>query len=347
MLNKPYCLILLLFISCTRNNKINIESILEEENAYINDISNTDEEKIMTEDELRELFNESTNPAAERSGYGCFGKVFDSGYIPSVPPQASPAQAGSWVCTLRKQSRRMEEIDYTKSKILLQKYFHEQMKLNVSRAERVEVNEKTKIKTGLFAIPDTDIGNYIKGDAEIMYQTGNKKIVSKIKAVGHELLYDDKIYANYAGYDYTLTLIDDAEKRLDLNYDGRLLFILFHVKEKNGDHPTCNFLKYTYYFDSIQKTKLFEDELSDSFSEQFDIDNGELVIYPPDDLLGGDTVYEIYGKGFHDSIDEKVLKHVNKFEFMYEIDNTRNSILFDAKEDVEIIQKFFDIFIEK
>jgi hypothetical protein len=209
MLNKPYCLILLLFISCTRNNEINTESTLEEDkNAYSNDKNITDEERIMTEDELRELFNET---------------------------------------------KRMEEIDYTKRKILLQKYFHEQMKLNVSRAERVEVNEKTKIKPGLFAISDSDIGNYIKGDTEIMYQTGNKNIVSEIKAVGHELLYDDKIYANYAGYDYTLTLIDDEEKRLDLNYDGSLLLILFHVKEKNGDHPTCNFLKYTYYFDCLRR----------------------------------------------------------------------------------------------
>jgi hypothetical protein len=75
--------------------------------------------------------------------------------------------------------------------------------------------------------------------------------------------------------------------------------------------------------DSVQKTKLFEDELSNSFSEQFDIDNGELVIYPPDDLLGGDTVYEIYGKGFHDSIDEKVLKHLNKPACLLNPSNSR------------------------
>jgi hypothetical protein len=51
------------------------------------------------------LLNKSTNPRtcfageAERPGYGCSRKVFDSGYIPSVPPQA----AG--VCTLCKQSK--------------------------------------------------------------------------------------------------------------------------------------------------------------------------------------------------------------------------------------------------
>jgi hypothetical protein len=45
---------------------------------------------------------QSTNPAAERTGYDC--KVFDSGYMPLVPPQGSSAQAGSWVCTLRNES---------------------------------------------------------------------------------------------------------------------------------------------------------------------------------------------------------------------------------------------------
>jgi phosphoribosyl 1,2-cyclic phosphate phosphodiesterase len=56
------------------------------------------------EDYCRAFQKKSTNPAAERTGYGCLGKVFDSGYIPLVSPQGSPAQAGSWVCTLRKQS---------------------------------------------------------------------------------------------------------------------------------------------------------------------------------------------------------------------------------------------------
>ncbi|GHU69739.1 hypothetical protein FACS189450_03090 [Spirochaetia bacterium] len=41
---------------------------------------------------------QSTNPAAERTGYGCLGKVFDSGYIPFISPQRGG------VCTLRIQS---------------------------------------------------------------------------------------------------------------------------------------------------------------------------------------------------------------------------------------------------
>jgi phosphoribosylanthranilate isomerase len=40
----------------------------------------------------------STNPAAERTGYSCLGKVFVSGYIPFVLPQKGG------VCTLRIQS---------------------------------------------------------------------------------------------------------------------------------------------------------------------------------------------------------------------------------------------------
>jgi hypothetical protein len=31
--------------------------------------------------------DKTTNPAAERTGYGCFGKVFVSEYIPFISPQ--------------------------------------------------------------------------------------------------------------------------------------------------------------------------------------------------------------------------------------------------------------------
>jgi predicted nucleotidyltransferase len=47
---------------------------------------------------LASLGRKSTNPAAERTGYGCFGKVFVSGYIPFLSPQRGG------VCTLRIQS---------------------------------------------------------------------------------------------------------------------------------------------------------------------------------------------------------------------------------------------------
>jgi hypothetical protein len=49
----------------------------------------------------------STNPP-QAAGYGCSYKVSDSGSIPLVPPQGSPAQAGSWVWTLRNESREPE-----------------------------------------------------------------------------------------------------------------------------------------------------------------------------------------------------------------------------------------------
>jgi hypothetical protein len=62
---------------------------------------------------LRFLRKQSTNPAAERTGYGCFGKVFVSGYIPFLTPQRLPRAAGSWVCTLRIQSKWNGNLDST------------------------------------------------------------------------------------------------------------------------------------------------------------------------------------------------------------------------------------------
>jgi hypothetical protein len=48
--------------------------------------------------------DKSTTPP-QADGVCCSRKVFDSGSKPLVPPQGSPAQAGSWVWTLRNESR--------------------------------------------------------------------------------------------------------------------------------------------------------------------------------------------------------------------------------------------------
>jgi hypothetical protein len=36
----------------------------------------------------------------------CSHKVLDSGYLPVITPESSPAQAPSWVCTLRYESKK-------------------------------------------------------------------------------------------------------------------------------------------------------------------------------------------------------------------------------------------------
>jgi hypothetical protein len=58
----------------------------------------------MNHSEKKSTTQESAPLGRQADGVYCSGKVFDSKSTPLIPPQGSPAKAGSWVWTLRTES---------------------------------------------------------------------------------------------------------------------------------------------------------------------------------------------------------------------------------------------------